>query len=69
MTSQYKSPATVRTTAIIFAALCCSATALAAVAPLALRSDEPALDVRTVVTEASTTALGAGNPAEGNANA
>ena len=69
MTSQHKSPAAMRTTAIIFAALCCSATALAAVAPLAFSSDEAAFDVRTVVTEGSAIAPGTGNPTEGNANA
>jgi hypothetical protein len=69
VTSQHKSPAAMRTTAIIFAALCCSATALAAVAPLAFSSDPSAFDVRTVVSEPSTTAHAAGNSVQGNANA
>ena len=69
MTSQTKSPAAMRTTAIIFASLCCSAAALGAAAPLALSSDDAVIAARTVATEASITALGAGNPMEGNANA
>ncbi len=69
MTSQNKSPAALRTTAIIFASLCCSATALGAVAPLAFSSDPSAFDVRTVVSEPSTTAHAAGNSVQGNANA
>jgi hypothetical protein len=69
MTNQYQSRAAIRTTALVFAALCCSATALAAVAPLAFSPDEATFNVRTRVADASTTARGAGNPMERNANA
>ncbi len=69
MTSQNKSPAALRTTAIILASLCCSATALGAAAPLAYSADPAAFDVRTVVSQPSTTAHAAGNFVQGNANA
>ena len=69
MTTQNKSPAALRTTAIIFASLCCSAAALGAAAPLALNSDASEVDERSYVSRASATAHAARDRTQGSADA